>query len=222
MTGDLLVSFRRDARHAARMLLRKPGFGAAVIAILALAIGANSAIFAVVSCVLLRPLPFGDAGSLVAVWSRQAVREKAPFNIPDFIDLRDQNDVLEGMAGYAQWIVTLSTDAAPVRLQGLHASAKLFPLLRVHAAAGRTLVPSDDLPGAPRVAVLSDGAWRGRFGANLSLLGRPIILDGEAYTVVGVLPPEFVLPLPGADLVAPLAADTIRDEPSGPRFPSCA
>src|SRR5262249_15037010 len=155
-------------------LLRKPGFSAAAVALLALAIGANSAIFAVVHGVLLQPLAYGDAASLVTVWSRQATWDKGPFNIPDFIDLRDQNDVLEGMAGYAPWSVTLSGAADPVRLQGLHASANLFELLRLHAAVGRILVPADDLPGAPRVVVLTDAAWRSRFGANLSLLGRPL------------------------------------------------
>src|SRR5262249_34439452 len=143
---------------------KRPGFSFAVVATLALAIGANSAIFTVVRAVLLRQLPYGEPGALVAVWSRQAARDKAPFNLPDFIDLRDGNATLAGAAGYTAWRATLTGEAPAERLQGLRASANLFALLRAGAVLGRPLVAGDDRPGAPRVVVLSDALWRRRFG----------------------------------------------------------
>jgi putative ABC transport system permease protein len=203
-----LAGMASDLRYAGRSLLRKPGFGIAVIATLALAIGANCAIFTVVRSVLLRPLPFGDPDALVAIWCRQTARDKAPFNLPDFIDLRDRNKVLEQIAGVAPWSATLTGDAPAERFQGMLASANLFSLLRTGAAAGRTLVDDDDRPGAQRVVVLTDALWRRRFGASASILGKPLVLDGNATTVVGVLPPDFVPPLPDVDLIAPLAADS--------------
>ncbi|MGH9869060.1 MAG: ABC transporter permease [Candidatus Polarisedimenticolia bacterium] len=208
-TDGMLEGIGRDLRYTARWLLKTPGFSAAVIATLALAIGANCAIFSVVHAVLLRQLPFGEPGALVAVWSRQPSRDDAPFNIPDFVDLRDGNDTLEQMAGIAPWNATLTGEGAAERLQGARVSANLFALLRVGASAGRPLVAGDDRPDATRVVVLTDAFWRRRFGASRSVLGRRLTLDGEGYSVAGVLPPTFVLPtMRDVDLVAPLAPDT--------------
>jgi putative ABC transport system permease protein len=197
-----------DLRFAARRLLAAPGFSAAVVATLALAIGATTALFGVVQAVLLRPLPFRDPDAVVMIWSRQTARDKAPFNIPDFIDLRDGNDVLEETAGVASWSATLTGEGEPVRLQGLRVSGNFFELLQVGAAVGRPLVAADDRPGAARVAVLTDAAWRSRFGASPAVVGRRLALDGEGYTVVGVLPADIVLPNRDIDMVAALAPDS--------------
>ena len=104
---------------------------------------------------LLRQLPFRDPDRLVWVWSRQTFREKAPFNVPDFLDYRDGNDVLERLSAMAPWNATLAGVGEPERLPGLRVSADLFDTLGVEAAIGRTLRPDDDRPGAPRVVVLS-------------------------------------------------------------------
>jgi putative ABC transport system permease protein len=197
-----------DLRIAVRRLVAAPGFSAAVVSTLALAIGATTALFDVVQAVLLRPLPFGDPDAVVMIWSRQTARDKAPFNIPDFIDLRDGNDVLEETAGVASWSATLTGEGVPVRLQGLRVSGNFFALLRAGAAAGRPLVAADDGPGAARVAVLTDAAWRSRFGASPAVVGRRLALDGLGYTVVGVLPPTLVLPNRDIDIVAALAPDS--------------
>ena len=198
----------QDLRIALRRLVAAPGFSLAVVATLALAIGATTALFGVVQAVLLRPLPFRDPDAIVMIWSRQTARDKAPFNIPDFIDLRDGNDVLEQAAGVASWNATLTGEGEPVRLLGLRVSGTLFDLLHAGAAAGRPLVGADDRPDAARVAVLTDAGWRGRFGANPSVIGRRLALDGEGYTVVGVLPPDLVLPSRDIDILAPLAPDS--------------
>jgi putative ABC transport system permease protein len=200
MGSDLRVSWRR--------LQAAPGFSAAVMATLALAIGATTALFGVVQAVLLRPLPFRDPDAVVMIWSRQTARDKAPFNIPDFIDLRDGNGVLEQAAGVASWSATLTGEGEPARLQGLRVSGTLFDVLQAGASAGRPLVAADDRPDAPRVAVLTDAGWRARFGASPSVVGRRLALDGEGYTVVGVLPADLVLPSRDIDILAPLAADT--------------
>jgi putative ABC transport system permease protein len=207
MLDTLFRSLGHDLRHAARGLGRRPGFTAAVIATLALAIGANGAIFAVINGVLLRPLPFGDPDRLVALWSRQTARDRAPFNLPDALDVRDRNTVLDGVAAFAPWSPTLTGDAAPERLQGVRATANLFTVLRAGVATGRPLVTDDDRPGAPRVVVLADALWRRRFGADPAVLGRRLALDGEGFTVVGILSPGFVLPVRDLEFVAPLVPD---------------
>lgn len=188
--------------------MKSPGFSIAAILTLAVTIGANVAIFSVVHAVLLRQFPFKDPDRLVWVWSRQTGRDRVPLNVPDFIDYRDRNTTLEYIAGIAPWSANLVHEGDPERIQGLRVSANLFALLGVDAALGRSLVPEDDRPGAPRVVVLTDGLWQRRFGADRTVLGRGLVLDGAAYTVVGVLPPQFFFPIRDAELAAPLSADT--------------
>jgi predicted permease len=197
----------QDIRYSVRILLKSPGFSIAAILTLALTIGATVAMFTVVHAVLLRQLPFKDPDRLVWVWSRQTGRDKAPFNVPDFIDLRDRNGTLDGLAGIAAWSVNLLQGGDAERIQGVRVSANLFALLGVDAAMGRTLVPDDDRPGASRVVVLTDGLWRRRFGGDRAVLGGTLTLDGAGYTVVGVLPPQFFFPVRDAELAAPLAPD---------------
>jgi predicted permease len=204
----MMPSLTQDLGFSLRMLAKTPAFSSAALVTLALAIGANAAIFSVVHAVLLRPLPFTDPNRLVWVWSKRVDRDKAPFNLPDFIDLRDRNRSCEGVAGLAYWSADLTGTGDPERIQGLRVSANLFALLGVDAAAGRTLAVADDRPGAARVVVLTDGLWRRRFGADHSLIGRSLVLDGSPYTVVGVLPPEFLFPIREAEFAAALAPDT--------------
>jgi len=198
----------QDLRYGLRVMLRAPAFSAGVIATVTLAIGANAAIFSVAHAVLLRQLPFRDPERLVWVWSRQTSRGKAPFNVPDFVDYRDGNQVLERLSAMTPWNATLAGAGEPERIQGLRVSADLFATLGVDAAAGRTLRPDDDRPGAPRVAVLSHGLWVRRFGADPGVIGAKLVLDDAPYTVVGILRPAFFFPLRGAELAVPLAPDT--------------
>src|SRR5689334_11690232 len=144
-----------DLRYAFRAIRKAPAFSAGVVATAALAIGGNAAIFSVAHAVLLRQLPYRDPQRLVWLWSRQTFREKSPFNVADFIDYRDGNDVWERLSAMAPWNATLAGARDPERLQGLRVSADLFETLGADAAMGRTLRPGDDRAGAPRVAVLT-------------------------------------------------------------------
>jgi predicted permease len=197
----------QDVRHGLRLMVKAPAFSAGVIVTTTLAIGANAAIFSVAHAVLLRQLPFRDPERLVWMWSRQTAREKAPFNVPDFMDHRDGNDVLEGLSAMAPWSATLSSAGDPERVQGLRVSADLFATLAVDAAIGRTLQPDDDRPGAPRVVVLTHGSWRRRFGGDPAVVGATLVLDEEPHTVVGVLRPSFFFPVRDAEFATPLSLD---------------
>ncbi|MGH9938115.1 MAG: ABC transporter permease, partial [Blastocatellia bacterium] len=197
----------QDLRYAARMLLRKPGFTAVAVLALALGIGGNTAIFSLVNSILLRQLPFRQPEQLVWVSSRRSDSGKRPFNLPDFVDYRDQNQSLAGIAAFANWSANLTDRGDPERLQGLRISANAFRLLGVEAVLGRALAPEDDTPGQQRVVVLSYGLWQRRFGADPQLLGQTLTLNGAGYTVVGVLPPRFFFPYREAELAVPLAPD---------------
>jgi putative ABC transport system permease protein len=199
----------QDLRYGARMLLKSPGFTLIAVVTLALGIGANTAIFSLVNSILLRQLPFRQPEQLVWVDSRRLASGKYPFTLPDFIDYRDQNQSLSGIAAYATWSANLTDQGEPEQLQGLRISANAFELLGVEAVAGRVLAPGDDAPGQQYVAVLSYGLWRRRFGADPQLVGKKLILNGASYTVVGVLPPQFFFPIRirEAELAVPLAPD---------------
>jgi len=197
----------QDLRYGARMLLKKPGFTLITVITLALGIGANSAIFSLVNSILLRQLPFRQPEQLVWVSSRRPDPGKRPFNLPDFIDYRDQNESLAGIAAFANWSANLTETGDPQRLQGLRMSANAFQMLGVEAVVGRALRPEDDTPGQHRVVVLSYGLWQRHFGANPLLVGKPLTLNGASYTVVGVLPPQYFFPIREAELAIPLAPD---------------
>jgi putative ABC transport system permease protein len=190
------------------MLLKRPGFTAVAVVTLALGIGANTAIFSVVNAVLLRPLPFKNPGQLVWIWSTRTDRDKAFFSIPNFTDTRDENQTLEELAAYANWGANLTEGGEAERLQGVRLTPNALQMLGVEAALGRTLLPDDGATGAGRVVVLSHGLWQRRFGADSSLIGRAITLNGEAYTVVGVLPQSFMLPGAEVEMASPLVVST--------------
>jgi putative ABC transport system permease protein len=188
---DALLS---DLRYAVRTLVKRPGFAAVTILTLALGIGANTAIFSVVNAVLLRPLPFPSPERLVMVWETapgNETRSVAPGNLTDW---RGQSRIFEQVAGYSDSNFNLTGGAEPERLAGATVSENFFAALGVAAARGRTFSTEDAARPGERVAILSDGLWRRRFGSDANLLGRNITLDGKSYTVVGVMPPGFHLP----------------------------
>jgi putative ABC transport system permease protein len=201
-----LVNLFSDFQFAGRALLKRPGFTAIVIATLALGIGANAAIFSVTNAVLLRPLPYPHADRLVRVLadSLQLGVEGAGLAAGDFIDFRQQSRTLEGLAAYNPQSYDLTGGERPEVLQGAQVTSSLFSTLGAHAALGRTFVPGEEKPGRDRVTVLSDGFWRRHFGADRRALGRVIQLDGEAYTVVGVMPAGFRFPTSAVEIWVPL------------------
>lgn len=201
-----------ELSHAVRALARRPGFTAAAVTLLGLAIGVNVAVFSLVRAVLLQPLPYASPDRLVALTSEGRERAQQPFSIPDFFDLRG-NRTLAGMAAYGAWGANLTGDGDAERLQGIWAAQDLFGLLGARPLLGRGLLPEDERPGAPRVVVLTHGLWKRRFAGDPAVLGRDLLLNGERFTVVGVLGPDFVLPGREADLVVPqsLEADARRE-----------
>src|SRR5438094_1557678 len=167
---------------------------------LALGIGANTAIFSVVYGVLLRPLPYHNPQSLVSVWGGRSLAE--------FVGVRDRNHTLQSVAACMDRVgVSLSGTDEPARLAGALASADLFRVLGVGAALGRTFAEGEDLPGGNAVVLLGDGLWRARFGADRSILGRTLDLDGIPRTVIGVMPPGFWFPRRETELWLPVSLD---------------
>ncbi len=207
----MLASLRQlptDVRHALRALLKTPLFTAGALITLALAIGANAAIFSVVHSVLVRQLPFERAERVFWIWSDQPGRDRTPFNVPDFVDYRDRNRTLEGWAGYFPFNGNLSDEASAERVQGVRATTNLFTVLRARPALGRLLEPDDERPGREHVAVIAYSLWQRRFGGVPSILGQTIRLNGEPYEIAGVMPPDFVLPIRDVDFAIPFVPET--------------
>jgi putative ABC transport system permease protein len=196
----------RNLRIAVRQWVRQPSFSLAVISTLALAIGANVAVFSVVNAVLLRELPFALPRQLVWITSVRPDNPTAPFSLPEFIDYRAQVRTLSGLAAYANWSANIAADGFTERLQGARMSANAFDVLGIQPVAGRLLHDSDDRADAPAVAVVSHRLWLRLFGGG-DVAGRSLRINGESFSIVGVLPPHFPLPLRDIDVVIPLAPD---------------
>lgn len=203
MTGTI-----QDIRTAFRTMTKARGFTAIAILTLALGIGANSAIFSVVNAVILRPLPFRDAGRLVSIYEVFPGYDRYPFTVPDYLDYRERNRTLDQLAAYANWNANLTGEAEAERVIGVRISGNFFQMAGVDAELGRVLIPDDDTPGRPKVVVIAHGLWQRRFGGDPNAIGRKITLNGDPYTVAGVLRPEFVLPNFGVEVFVPLAADS--------------
>src|SRR5215212_8354311 len=199
----------KDVRYAARSLVKRPGFALVAVVTLALGIGANTAIFSVIDAALLRSLPYREPGRLVHLWetkrnSRDFERREASY--PDFLDWRAQSTgVFDGVSGYTRRQFTLYSGGEAARLGGASVSANFFDLLGVRAALGRAFVEGEDAPEAQRAAVITHGLWQRRFGGDRNVVGRAVALDGESFTIVGVLPAEFEFAkLGGAEVWTPL------------------
>lgn len=202
MIGDLW----QDLRYGLRMLMRNPGFTIVAVLALALGIGANSAIFSVVNAVLLRPLPYKNPDTLVMVWDDQT-HLGFPKDTPspaNFLDWREQNTVFEGMAAMTERSFNLTGAGEPERFDGRRVSANLFSLLGVEPQLGRAFTADEDKPGS-RVVILSHRIWQSRFGGDATIIGRALNLNGEAYTIVGVMPRSFQFPTQRDQLWVPIA-----------------
>lgn len=199
----------QDLRYGMRMLGKHAGFTLTAVLALAIGIGANTAIFSMVNTILLRPLAFKDADQLVWIWSRRVDRDKAFFSVADFIDHRDQNQTLERMIAIdPSWGVNLTDKGEAERVQGVRLSADAFQTLGVEPVAGRMLTPDDSKPDSSRVVVLSYGLWQRRFGADRGLINNTVTLNDNSYTVVGILPANFIIPNAESEVVAPLILET--------------
>lgn len=214
-------AFLQDVKYAIRMLVKSPGFTVIAVLTLALGIGANTAIFSVVNGVLLRPLAYRDSTSLVNIWGRFA-KEGIPQNWisePEYFDLLDHNESYSQIAAYSLGGSANLTrsDARPVQVSEANATATLFPSLGVEPAIGRAFTADEDQPGRSHVALLSHALWQSQFGGDPSITGKSIQLDGETYSVVGVLGKEFAL---GGkqDLWVPLALNRTKPHSRGSHY----
>ena len=187
----------QDIRFGLRMLLKSPSMSIIATIALALGIGANTAIFSVVNAVLLRPLPFPEPDSLVSLYESdtQFGYRWGAHSYPNFMDLRAQNTVLERVSSYRSSNYVMTGRGEPARLQGLVATADLFPLLGVAPMLGRTFHPDEDKPSTTRVAILSHALFQKRFNSDPSIVNQAITLDGLSFVVVGVMPSSFEFPI---------------------------
>ncbi len=192
----------QDLRFAARMLLRSPGFTAIAVTVLALGIGASSAIFSLLDAVLLKPLPFGEPSRLVMLWERSpsvAHHRITPLN---FVDWNDQNRTFDAMAAISGGSRTfIGRDGLAEEIPGQAVTARFFDVLRVRPLLGRTFAISDVKPRTDTV-VLSERFWRKRLSADPNIVGRTILLDAQPFTVIGVVPGDFEI-LAHAELWTP-------------------
>jgi len=183
----------KDIRYAIRGLLQRPGFTAIALITLALGIGANTAIFSVVNAVLLRPLPFSDPEQLVIVWE-DAAFAGFPRNTPapaNYADWKTQNQSFVDMAATAEKSFNITGDGEPERVTAHAVTANFFPLFGVPPLLGRGFTPDEDRPGGNKVAVLSYSLWQTRYGGDRQIINHDILLNGEKFSVVGVMPSGF-------------------------------
>ncbi len=182
----------QDLRYGARILTKKPGFTLIAIFTLALGVGANTAIFTIVNAVLLRPLPYPESERLVEIGRPFDGAGSGSLNEPKFVFLRDHAQSFEAVAGIQRGPdLYLSNESEAEDVGHLRVTADFFRTLGVAPAIGRGFTAEEDSPTGERVAILSDDLWRRRFGAEAGMVGKKIMLNGAAYTVVGVTPPGF-------------------------------
>jgi putative ABC transport system permease protein len=191
----------QDVRYALRVLAKQPLFTAIVVLTFALGIGANTAVFSVLDAVVLRPLPFHEPQNLVAIGEYDLLSKAGPetevttISYPDYVDLRDQNQVFESIAVYTNYGASTLTDGnEAIHVQGEAVSANLFSLLGVQPMLGRGFLPNEDNPGN-HVVILSHELWQRRFGGDRGIIGKAVMLDGQPFQVIGVMPPGFTYPL---------------------------
>ena len=194
----MIEELARDLRHGLRLMARAPGFSAVVVLTLALAIGANAAVFALVNGVLLRPLPYPDATRLAVVTESLPALgfPVLPFSAPDFEDYAREQRSFASLAPYSGSEHDLSGDGEAERIPTARVGAGLFGVLGVAPLLGRTFTADDDHPD-PNVVVIGHGLWQRRFGGAAGAVGATLFLDRAPYTVVGVMPPGFQFPLRG-------------------------
>jgi putative ABC transport system permease protein len=192
----MMRTLAHDLRFALRSFRRNPAFTTVVVVVLALGIGANSAMFSVVDAVVLRPLPYAASDELLVVGRGRmhGMPGRGTASWPTFRDWRSHSRSVRDMAAYHGGVLALTGGAVPELIPVIASTANLFDLLGVRPALGRGFVAGEDEPGRNRVVVLSDGLWRRRFGADPGMIGRVITLDGAPHTIIGVADPGFNFP----------------------------
>ena len=197
----------RDLLFAARMMRKAPGYTVVAVLTLSLGIGANVAVFSVIESTVLRPLPFRNPGQLVAIATptkagagSQSASNSYGVSVPDFEDIRQGQSTFQAMSMWISQSVNFSGREHPDRVIGSFVSAGFFDMMEVKPLLGRTFVPGEDKPGAAPVVMLDYRAWQTQFGGSPEILGTAMTLNGESYTVIGVLPSWFSFPWGESDV----------------------
>jgi predicted permease len=207
--GALLEAICQDLRYGARMLLKQPGFTLIAVLTLALGIGANTAIFSIVNAVLLRPFPYQEPDRLMVVQERFSAGG-ITVSYPNFADWREQNTVFETISAVrGNENFNLTGAGEPERLQGRLVSAEFFSTLGIEPLIGRDFLAEEDRPGATPAVILSYGLWQRRFGADQSIIGKPLTLNNQSFTVTGILPANFQYGVE-ADITVPIGLQAER------------
>jgi putative ABC transport system permease protein len=218
-TLDILT---RDCRYALRMFVRSPGFTAAAVITLALGIGANTAIFSVIKAVLLQPLPYGEADRLVMIWSPSRGDTLTHLSLAEVVSYEAEADGLEQLGAYTESAANLTGDSEPERIRAGFVTTNLFDTMRVRPMLGRTFAEDEGRVDGPLVVTLGHGVWTRRFGAAPDIVGRSILVNGRARTVIGVMPEGFRLPMDyhverPTEIWLPLQFDKAKPGPWGSR-----
>jgi putative ABC transport system permease protein len=186
-----METFGQDLRYGARLLIQRPVFTLMALLTLGVGVGVNTAIFSVVNALLIRPLPYSDPGQLVVVFSSTPQSRRSWVSYHDLQDWRAQAQSFSEITAFAPQSVNLTGIEEPVRVRGGFVSSNFLNMLGVEPTLGRGFLPGEDAPGGDRVVVLNDGLWRGRYGGDPEVLGQKMILNGEVFTIVGVMPDSF-------------------------------
>ncbi len=194
-----MAGFWNDLKHGCRVLLKTPGFAMSAIIVLALGIGANTAIFGIVNGVLLRPLPYADADRLVQLWHTPPQKQfpgvpRFALSAANYLDWETQNTVFSSSAVYRFWRFRLTDNGEPQMLRAARVEPTFFSVLGARPLLGRAIDPSDDVPERHHVVVLSYRLWNSQFGGDDQIVGKNIHLDGDVYAVIGVMPASFGKP----------------------------
>jgi predicted permease len=214
----------QDLRYALRTLRKQPIFTLVAVLTLTLGIGANTAIFSLIYQVLLRPFPYSDADRLVFIWNTYPLMglPQASVSIPDYIDRKTQAPAIEDATLFTGRTLSLAHGGQPDQVQGLAVTPSFFTTLGRGPALGRGFLEDEAQPNADRFAVLTHGIWTTRFGADASIVGRDIRLNGESYRVVGVMPADFELPMRDIAILVPFSftPQQMSDQGRGQEFSS--
>ena len=199
-----MPGLKQDLRYGIRMFLKKPGFTAVVVLTLALSISATTVVFSVVNALLLRSLPYSNPDQLVNVWGVFKSNNRAHASAANFREWQERNHSFQGLAAYDTQKFNLTGGDRPEAVDAALISANLLPLLGVQPVHGRGFQAEEEQPANSHVAVISDGLWQRRFGADAGAIGKTLLLDGDKYNVIGIMPPGFSFP-EKTDLWIPLS-----------------
>jgi len=199
----------QDIRFGLRVLYKSPGFTAVAILTLALGIGANTAIFSFIDAWLIKPLPYPQADRLMVLLSHDTKKGLTGWGVTstaDFVDYQQQSTSFDQLVPWTAWAFNLTSDGPPERIVGGRVGWNFFQTLDAKPILGRAFLPQESQPGNDHEVILGEGLWKSRFASDPHIIGRQMKVDGESYTIVGVVPGKFQFPLLGlSNLWTPIA-----------------